>query len=1027
MDRGDFRGPLLTTSSVLALCVGLGSTAWAQCYSQNSNVDVVNNASNNCITFFDGAAHPSNVTNNSTLTGIAPYPPLNPGTSTGISVVKSGTQLNGNIVNNGTISAQHDGINIGEGSSGSPATNVNVGATVNGSIINNGTITNAVNAGIAIKDSNVTGSIVNTTGNLIQVPGVGIDIAGTLVNGVTIGGSVINNGTIQSTAGNQGLYIYNANVTQSVSNGGTITAPNATAITLAHGTIGGSFINTGSISDVPLTNANAVLIDNEQILGSVENLSPGSISGNYGFEIQNSGSNATVISQNLLNSGTINATFGTTNIGIALFSSTVGGVISNSGSITAAQYGVMMLNYFGGFGDANGTPTAASITNSGTISITGTGFASPVGILLAGASISGDVVNAGAGVIQNAKGVGIYVGNATASTTTVGSTVSGNLVNKGTINAKTGIVVAGGSIVAGAVVNSGNITGSTAAIDFTGAGAAMTLNQQGGTITGNILLSPNGDTVNITGGAIAGNVVGANSATGGTVNFALGTGTYTTGGTFNVDNININSGTVVLANDATVFGALTNNATLQLNNTGTRTLTGAFAQSAAGTLAMEISPTGAALLHVTGKATLAGTLLPLYDPGTYSATTYTLMQAGSISGNFAQLGGTPPAGFTQSETTTATQVQLTLGGAAQPLVVKPSNATVFSATTSTLILNDQQLIGLVLNQIGSHFGGEDTGTGTAGLGSPDADMQMQQLASLAGNTNLGAIEQVAQALPQAVSDYGGWFRGVGSFASINGSSAAPGFNGDVGGFLAGFDRPIAPGLYAGVAAGYTHSDINESPTNGNVDTAHVLVYGGGALAIGYWSATAGYSHDSISTARGIAGIGTATQSHGGNEFNGGAQWAVPTPIAGLGGGTATLTPKLGIIYTHLGEDGFSETGAGGFDLTNSGQSTDSVQPFVGLGVSQTFVTPDGTQIAPSAHIGYSHELASDNRLLNVGVVSGATFIIQGVKPSRDMLTTGVGITVRLQDSLAFYANYDALVRTGNTSDQTVSAGLRVRF
>ena len=91
------------------------------------------------------------------------------------------------------------------------------------------------------------------------------------------------------------------------------------------------------------------------------------------------------------------------------------------------------------------------------------------------------------------------------------------------------------------------------------------------------------------------------------------------------------------------------------------------------------------------------------------------------------------------------------------------------------------------------------------------------------------------------------------------------------------------------------------------------------------------------------------------------------------------------------------------------------------------MTADGTQLVPELHLAYSRELASDNRLLNVGTVSGATFLIQGVKPSRDMLTAGAGITMRAQDSLAFYATYDSVVHTGNTTDQTVSAGLRVKF
>jgi hypothetical protein len=53
--------------------------------------------------------------------------------------------------------------------------------------------------------------------------------------------------------------------------------------------------------------------------------------------------------------------------------------------------------------------------------------------------------------------------------------------------------------------------------------------------------------------------------------------------------------------------------------------------------------------------------------------------------------------------------------------------------------------------------------------------------------------------------------------------------------------------------------------------------------------------------------------------------------------------------------------------------------------------------------------------------------ISVVRPSWDILTGGVGLTIKCRDDIAFCANYDAIIRAGNTPDQTVSAGLRIRF
>ena len=44
-----------------------------------------------------------------------------------------------------------------------------------------------------------------------------------------------------------------------------------------------------------------------------------------------------------------------------------------------------------------------------------------------------------------------------------------------------------------------------------------------------------------------------------------------------------------------------------------------------------------------------------------------------------------------------------------------------------------------------------------------------------------------------------------------------------------------------------------------------------------------------------------------------------------------------------------------------------------------------------------------------------------------MLTAGVGLTMQAGANLYLYADYDAVVPTGNTAYQVVSAGLRIRF
>jgi fibronectin-binding autotransporter adhesin len=78
-------------------------------------------------------------------------------------------------------------------------------------------------------------------------------------------------------------------------------------------------------------------------------------------------------------------------------------------------------------------------------------------------------------------------------------------------------------------------------------------------------------------------------------------------------------------------------------------------------------------------------------------------------------------------------------------------------------------------------------------------------------------------------------------------------------------------------------------------------------------------------------------------------------------------------------------------------------------------------------LGYAYEALDNSRLLTVATASGFNFPVIGVAPSRSQLSTGIGVSVVAGPSLLLYANYDAVLPTGNTTDQTIQAGLRWRF
>ena len=183
--------------------------------------------------------------------------------------------------------------------------------------------------------------------------------------------------------------------------------------------------------------------------------------------------------------------------------------------------------------------------------------------------------------------------------------------------------------------------------------------------------------------------------------------------------------------------------------------------------------------------------LLVYQPGVYADASYDILNAAGITGTFATVTGQTPAGFDQSLTYSPTDVTLDLAGGA-PIVVTPTNDTIFTALSTAALLAAQQANSALL----THMGELHLGTGSPKVQTALAATAPTQVAFT------GTADQLADLLPQipqAVGQMGGWFKAIGSFASLDGSISTPGFDTQAGGFLAGFDKAVSANFTVGVA------------------------------------------------------------------------------------------------------------------------------------------------------------------------------------------------------------------------------------
>jgi outer membrane autotransporter protein len=389
------------------------------------------------------------------------------------------------------------------------------------------------------------------------------------------------------------------------------------------------------------------------------------------------------------------------------------------------------------------------ITNSGSItgSLNGIKVALSAGGLTM-TSFAGGIVNTGT-IASTNRAIAI---SAT-------PTFTGTISNAGTLSAASGIVVGGGVTFAGgaAIVNSGTITGTTAAIDVSAATSPVVIDQAAGQITGAIKLSANADVLNISGGAISGNVVGQGSDT---VNFALGTGAFTYASPFAMTAlglVNFNSGIVFVdgsiagttinvnaggtaAGTGTLAGAVTvaSGGTLMPGQPlGTLNVTGSVTFNAGSTYAVHITPSTSSATSITGApgiATITGGVVTVtLQLGHYDATQYVIVATtGGVNGTFSGLTMNVP--FTGSMTldySNPKDVLLDVGAGATQFTVPPGASQ-----------NQQNVINGINNAL---LAGDTLPPAFANLANLSNNALLNALTQLSGQNSAGFVQGAFQA------------------------------------------------------------------------------------------------------------------------------------------------------------------------------------------------------------------------------------------------------------------------------------------
>ncbi len=925
--------------------------------------------------------------------------------------LQTGSTLNGAIeLGTGGVSATigaaetaltlGDAIVLDDGNAALTLNSIN-NLAVDGTISGSGAVTVTGTGVLTLAGANTyTGGTTITSGTLA------ISSDGNLGN--ASGGLTLNGGTLQTTAG-----VTSSRTVTLGANGGTID-------TAGHNdTIGGTIGGSGTLTVASSTNGGSLTLTGT-------NAYTGATTINNGTTLMLSGSGSVAASSNVTAIGTLdisdttngasikslagtgNVTLGSQTLTLTNASGSFSGVISGSGGLTLAGGTETLTNistYTGTTQIDSGTTLVlstpgdivlANVVDEGALQISGsienlsgngTVTTGSQGLQLTGSNGTFGGVIAGSGGLTLSGGTQTLIGtNTYTGTTTVNHGATLALSGSGSVAASSGVTDNGTLDISGTtngasitnIAGSGTVTLGNEPLTITDANGTF-----GGAFTGSGKLTVQGSGSLILGGDSA-SFTGTTTVASGLLEVGdVDTPLAVLGGDVTVDA----AGT--LRGHGTVAGNVTNNGTVMPGGSiGTLTVGGNYTQASSATLSIEVSPTQASQLKVDGTASLGGTLAITYDPGTYSAKTYTLVSAGSVSGTFGSVTSTGTANLGKLVSSLdygADAVELVLAAPSTPsapsapLVVAPTDTSIYTAVGTTAILGAQAQGAALLERLGS--------------------------ASFA----------------TAAQPYG-WIDATGSQTKVGGTNGEPGFQADRYGFLAGLDQKL--GDYTlGIAAGYDHADIDEQGTgdSGTTDTLRASVYGARYVGPVNLAATLGLGLDFLSQKRPFGSQGTAEGDHMGQDVDLGGQASLPMTF-----GSLTVTPQAGLRYAYFHANGFDESGSGGEDLNVGTDNVHSLQPYVGVTIDKAF----GDALRPvnaELRLGYAHEMLDSNRAVNVTSQDGTLFTAPGTSLPRGYLTAGASMTLHPKKDLDVSLSYDTVINTTHASAQVGDVRIGYRF
>jgi len=266
-----------------------------------------------------------------------------------------------------------------------------------------------------------------------------------------------------------------------------------------------------------------------------------------------------------------------------------------------------------------------------------------------------------------------------------------------------------------------------------------------------------------------------------------------------------------------------------------------------------------------------------------------------------------------------------------------------------------------------------------------------------------------------------WGQAGASFAEYD-PSAVNGYDADTYGVTVGMDGDVAQDLRMGLAVFYSDTSVDEIGAGANntqdIEGYGVLLYGTYNPADFYVNGTVGFGLNEYDSQRRAAG-GVNQANYDGTQLTGRVEVGKTFTE-----GNWNLSPHVGLRYTKVSIDGYTETGP--LPTSIGSQSLTSLRGVLGMSGSFTHDLENGAKLVPEAYVRGLQELSGPNGATTGNIVGGGTFISQTTERDKFSTAIGGGLGYELDDQFSVRLLYDGEFQT-DYQEHSFSASIRYQF